>query len=121
MFQVEDEQIHALRQQLPGTQREQIATFLQCALSRFSSTPQKLLAAPTQPSSSAAPTPLSMIANDAARIAPLHLLHDPTKLEEEGMSHTIPQLASIFSRTPIGRKTVGITLRGRERRTIHGK
>jgi hypothetical protein len=36
------------------------------------------------------------------------------------MSHTIPQLLSIFSRTTgIGRKTVGFLLRGRERKTIH--
>lgn len=42
-----------------------------------------------------------------------------SRFESESMSHTIPQLQSIFSRTTIGRKTVGITLRGRERRTIH--
>jgi hypothetical protein len=36
------------------------------------------------------------------------------------MSHTIPQLQSIFSRiNAIGRKTVGFLLRGRERKTFH--
>jgi hypothetical protein len=39
---------------------------------------------------------------------------------DRNMSHTIPQLLSIFSRTiGIGRKTVGFLLRGRERKTIH--
>jgi hypothetical protein len=68
------------------------------------------------PSSSAAPVPHL---NDSQSHNPFSKTARKSAGYEESMSHTIPQLQSIFSRTTIGRKTVGITLRGRERRTIH--